>query len=320
MTEPLDLPLARSAVDRDYISRSRPNLFAELAMLETTRILPIFNGKVLLTGFADDPNPELRLLSADALPSYEYLSYLGKTKGAAELPDDSAIVLAVLDQAAADFLEPDEDNWHVLRRTGAGLSDLGAGIYAQGLALYNWNLSHRFCPRCGAATELSQTGWVRVCPVDAHETYPRTDPAIIVNVIDNQDRILLGSQGIWEDNRWSILAGFVEAGESLTAAVIREVYEEAGVRVIEPTYLASQAWPFPYSLMLGFTAKVDPMHSQSDLVPDGEEIEKLRWFSREDIEREAADLLLPGRMSISRVMIEHWFGKKIISATEKGAK
>jgi NAD+ diphosphatase len=320
MYEPLDLPLARSAVDRDYMSRSRPDLFDELALVETTRILPIFNGKVLLTGFDDDPNPELRLLSTDALPSYEYLSYLGKTVGAAELPDGSAIVLAVLDQAAADLLEPDSDNWHVLRRTGAGLSDLGAGIYAQGLALYNWNLTHRFCPRCGTETELSKSGWVRVCPADGHEIYPRTDPAIIVNVIDDQDRILLGSQGIWEDNRWSILAGFVEAGESLTAAVVREVHEEAGVRVIEPTYLASQAWPFPYSLMLGFSAKVDPKHAQSDLVPDGDEIEKLRWFSREDIEREAADLLLPGRMSIARVMIEHWYGKKIISATEKGIR
>lgn len=320
MYEPLDLPLARSAVDRDYISRSLPNLFDELARLETTKILPIFNGKVLLTGFDDDPNPELRLLNTDTVLSYEYLSYLGKTKGAKELPDDSAIVLAVLDQAAADVLEPDSDNWHVLRRTGAGLSDLGAGIYAQGLALYNWNLTHRFCPRCGTATDLSKAGWVRVCPADGHEIYPRTDPAIIVNVIDDQDRILLGSQGIWEDNRWSILAGFVEAGESLTAAVVREVYEEAGVRVVEPTYLASQAWPFPYSLMLGFTAKVDPLHSQSDLVPDGDEIEKLRWFSREDIKREAADLLLPGRMSIARVMIENWYGEKIVSATEKGTK
>lgn len=320
MHEALDLPLARSAVDRDYISRSRPDLFEELNRLETTRILPIYNGKVLLTGFADDPNPELRLLNTNDVSSFEYLSYLGKTKGATELPDGSAVVLAVLDESAAKLLEPDDDNWHILRRTGAGLSDLGAGLYAQALALYNWNLNHRFCPKCGTPTNLAQAGWVRICPVDSHEVYPRTDPAIIVSVIDDQDRILLGSQGIWEDNRWSILAGFVEAGESLTAAVIREVYEEAGVRIIEPTYFASQAWPFPYSLMLGFTAKVDPDHSKSELVPDGEEIEKLRWFSRDDIAREAEDLLLPGRMSISRVMIEYWYGGKIISATEKGSK
>lgn len=320
MHEALDLPLARSAVDRDYLSRTRHDLFETLATESSTRYLPVFDGKVLLTGTAEDPNPELRLFNADELPGFEYLAYLGKSIGADELPDDSAIVLAVLNQEAAMAIEPNDDNWHVLRRTGAGLSDLGAGIYAQALALFNWNKTHGFCPKCGSATELSQGGWVRICPADAHEVYPRTDPAIIVNVIDEQDRILLGSQGVWEENRWSILAGFVEAGESLTAAVIREIYEEAGVRVVEPKYLASQAWPFPYSLMLGFTAKVDPNHAKSDLVPDGEEIEKLRWFSREDIAREAAELLLPGRMTISRAMIEHWYGGKIISATEKGLK
>ena len=317
MHEALDLPLARSAVDRDYLSRSIPNLFENLEKLANTRILPVYNGRVLLSGDADDPKPELRLFRPGEITGYEYLSYLGKTAGASELPDGSAIVLAVLDEKSASAIEPNVENWHVLRRTGAGLSDLGAGIYAQALALYNWNRTHAFCPKCGAATELTQAGWVRICPTDANEIYPRTDPAIIVNVIDSQDRILLGSQGVWEENRWSILAGFVEAGESLTAAVIREVYEEAGVRVVEPKYLASQAWPFPYSLMLGFTAKVDPKFAGTTLVPDGEEIEKLRWFSREDIEREAKDLLLPGRMTISRAMIEHWYGGTIISATEK---
>lgn len=320
MNQVLSLPLARSAVDRDYLSRTNPDLFIELAAKANTRILPIFDGKVLLTGSANDPKPELRLFSPHELATFEYRAYLGKTIGAGELPDDSAIILHVLDQATANDIEPNTDNWHVLRRTGAGLSDLGAGIYAQGLALHNWNLTHGFCPKCGTATEVSQAGWVRICPVDAHEVYPRTDPAIIVSVIDDQDRILLGSQGVWEDNRWSILAGFVEAGESLNAAVIREIYEEAGVRVVEPTYLASQAWPFPYSLMLGFSAKVDPSHAKAEPVPDGDEIEKLRWFSREDIAREAKDLLLPGRMTISRVLIEHWYGGTIISATEEGLK
>jgi NAD+ diphosphatase len=320
MNEALDLPLARSAIDRDYLSRTRADLFDYLDKLPGTKVLPVFDGKVLLTGTGDDPNPELRLFSSHELPNFEYRAYLGKTIGAKELPDDSPIVLAVLNKEDALKIEPDVQNWHVLRRTGAGLSDLGAGIYAQSLALYNWNLSHGYCPKCGTATQLSQAGWVRICPADKHEIYPRTDPAIIVSVIDDQDRILLGSQGIWEENRWSILAGFVEAGESLTAAVTREIFEEAGVRVVEPKYLASQAWPFPYSLMMGFTAKVDPNHAKAELVPDGEEIEKLRWFSRDDIAREAKDLLLPGRMSISRALIEHWYGDKIISATEKGLK
>lgn len=320
MNPALELPLARSAVDRDYLSRTRPLLFEELAKLSTTRVLPIHDGKILLTGPANDPKPELRLFNTDELPQPEYRVYLGKTVGADELPDDSAIILQVYKQAQANEIEPNQDNWHVLRRTGAGLSDFGAGIYAQGLALFNWHTTHGHCPKCGSKTDIDQAGWVRVCPKDSHEIFPRTDPAIIVSVIDDQDRILLGSQGVWEDNRWSILAGFVEPGESLNAAVEREIFEEAGVRVANPVYLASQAWPFPYSLMLGFTASVDSKHAGADLVPDGDEIEKLRWFSRDDIEREASSLLLPGRMTISRVMIEHWYGSQIVSATELDAK
>jgi NAD+ diphosphatase len=208
-------------------------------------------------------------------------------------------------------LESNPDAWHGLRKTGAGLSARDAGLYAEGLALANWHASHLYCPRCGQATETTQSGWVRVCPVDGHQIFPRTDPAIIVSVIDDQDRILLGSQGIWEENRWSILAGFVEPGESLAAAVQREVFEESGVRVIAPEYLGSQAWPFPYSLMVGFTAKVDPKHAGEALVPDGEEIEKLRWFSREEIAAEASSLLLPGTLSIAGALIEHWYGGPI---------
>lgn len=314
MNEPLYMPLARSAVDRDYLARTRENLFAELWQDAQTKVLAVYDGRVLLAGSAHDPRPKLKLVSVHEAPASDLLAYLGKTNVATdELPLGTPIVMAVLDQETAAQLEPDDHGWHHLRRTGAGLSDLDAGLFAEALALANWHASHRHCPKCGAKTEVEQAGWVRRCSVDNLEIFPRTDPAIIVSVIDSQDRILLGSQGVWEENRWSILAGFVEPGESLTAAVIREMYEEAGVVVSEPQYLGSQAWPFPYSLMLGFTAKVID-HGQA--VPDGIEIEKLRWFSREEIAAEAKDLLLPGRMTISRAMIEHWYGAEIISGTE----
>ena len=153
---------------------------------------------------------------------------------------------------------------------------------------------------------------MRRCFKDESEHYPRTDPAVIVAIVDEQDRILLGSQGAWEDNRWSILAGFVEPGESLEAAVVREMFEEAGVIVEAPEYLGSQAWPFPYSLMLGFVAKA----KTTELRPDGEEIEKLRWFSREELAAEAETLLLPNRISIARAIIEHWFGGELVSGSE----
>lgn len=314
MTEPLHMPLARSAVDRDYLSRTRAGLFEELWNNPDTRVLAVYDGRVLLAGSAHEPSPKLKLVSVAEAPPTKLLAYLGKTTVATDdLKVGTPIVMAVLDSETASQLEPDEHGWHQLRRTGAGLSDLDAGLFAQGLALANWHETHLFCPACGSATDVEQGGWVRRCPSDNREIFPRTDPAIIVSVIDEQDRILLGSQGVWEENRWSILAGFVEPGESLTAAVIREMHEEAGVIVSEPKYLGSQAWPFPYSLMLGFSAKVA---DGSALLPDGIEIEKLRWFSRADIAAEAKDLLLPGRMTISRAMIEHWYGGEIISATE----
>lgn len=315
MPEPIYLPMARSALDRDYISRKLDGLFENLDKDSATRILAMHQGKVLLAGDALAVNPQLRFFGTEEIPTSSYLAYLGKANGGHELAEGTSVILAELDAETASAIEPNTDNWRVLRRTGAGLSDLGIGLYAQALALSNWHGTHAHCPKCGALTEITQAGWVRRCPVDGFEIYPRTDPAIIVSVLDHEDRILLGSQGSWEDNRWSILAGFVEPGESLEAAVVREMFEESGLRIVDPKYLGSQAWPFPYSLMVGYTAKIAP-DSEGALLPDGEEIEKLRWFSREDIKREAAQLLLPGRLTISRAIIEHWYGKEIVSASE----
>ena len=295
----LDLPLARQAIDRDYLARTRPDLFDELWADPTTRVLPMFEGSVLLAG------QELRLLPVESVPSASYRVYLGR---------DSVgpIVLAVLSENAAKQLAPEAEQWHHLRKTGAGLDDRDAGLFTQALAIANWHSTHQHCPRCGTPTLVEAGGWVRRCFKDDSEHYPRTDPAVIVAIIDEDDRILLGSQGAWEDNRWSILAGFVEPGESLEAAVIREMFEEAGVVVDEPHYLGSQAWPFPYSLMLGFAARA----KTTDLRPDGDEIEKLRWFSREELAAEAKELLLPNRISIARAIIELWFGGELVSASE----
>lgn len=318
MNEPLYMPLARSLVDRDYLARNQQDLFAELNIDPRTRVLLVHNGKVLLIGENEKFQPKIRLLGIDEAPFGRHRTYLGKTnREHSELSKGTPILMTVLNASEAE--EFGAENWHHLRRTGAGLDDLDAGLFAQALALANWHETHGHCPRCGSETVIEKAGWVRRCVNDGTEIFPRTDPAIIVSVIDDNDRILLGSQGVWEENRWSILAGFVEPGESLTAAVQREMLEEAGVHVAEPEYLGSQAWPFPYSLMIGFTAKIHKNHIGDDLVPDGDEIAKLRWFSREDIAREAEQLLLPGRMTISRMLIEHWFGGEITSATENEA-
>ena len=318
MHEPLNLPLARSAVDRDNPLRSEPEILTRLWQDSETRVLVLWDGKTMLQGTADDPRPQLSLLSVQevqALCEVAHIqldAYLGFTVEAeAGVPAGTKVLLAVLTELGAKQIEPNGEAWHGLRKTGAGLSARDAGLYAEALALANWHESHLHCPRCGSATEIGEAGWRRECPKDAHQIFPRTDPAIIVSVIDDQDRILLGSQGVWEENRWSILAGFVEPGESLAAAVAREVFEESGVRIIAPEYLGSQAWPFPYSLMVGFTARVDPNHKHLELTPDGVEIEKLRWFSREELAAEAGSLLLPGKLSIAGALIEHWYGGPI---------
>jgi len=309
---PLNLPLAQSAVDRDYLERENPDLFDHLWENPATRVLAMFEGNVMLQEHNGVPEAALRLLPIDAVPSATLRVYLGKTtQEQGDEPAGTPVVLAVLGQNSANQVEADPENWHGLRKTGAGLSARDSGLYAQALAIANFHQNHIYCPRCGMPTTIAQGGWKRTCYSDNTDVFPRTDPAIIVSVIDDQDRILLGSQGVWEENRWSILAGFVEPGESLTAAVIREVYEEAGIHVTDVEYLGSQAWPFPYSLMCGFTAKLDPMAGDQALVPDGLEIEKVRWFSRQEIAAERANLLLPGKLSISRALIDRWFGGDI---------
>ena len=149
---------------------------------------------------------------------------------------------------------PDGLAWTPLRDVGAELTAREAGLATTAVALDAWHDRHPRCPRCGAPTRVRAGRLVRVCVVDGSEHYPRTDPAVIMAVVDDDDRILLGHAAHWAPGRCSTLAGFVEAGESLEHAVRREVLEETGVVVGDVTYRGSQPWPFPASLMLGFRA------------------------------------------------------------------
>ena len=313
MTEIKLPPLARWELDRDYLSRSRPELFDELWSTESTRVLVLHQGKALVR--KGPSSPELSLLPVEKVPAANLRVYLGKTTIETALePKGSAIVLAVVNDNSAMSIEADPTLWQSLRTLGSELSDRDAGLFTQSLAVANWHEINQHCPKCGTPTVIEQGGWVRRCFKDNNEIFPRTDPAIIVAITDQEDRILLGSQGTWEQNRWSILAGFVEAGESLEAAVVREMKEECGLEVFDVEYLYSQSWPFPQSLMLGFTAKAD---SSIEFLPDGEEIVKLRWFSRAEIAAEAKSLLLPSDSTISRALIELWYGSAIDSAAEE---
>jgi len=311
VNSPLALPLAQSVIDRDASARDGSELFDLLWLEESTRIIVLHKGKTLVT------NKALKLFTTEEATAGKYRVYLGRSNSLFEgLEPGTAIVLSVLSENAARELEPDETKWHELRRTGAGLTPSHATLFTQSLAIHNWHETHQFCPACGEITIMRQGGWSRFCIKEDRELFPRTDAAVIVSILDDQERILLGSQGSWEDNRWSVLAGFVEAAESLESAVTREMFEEAGILVSEPKYLGSQAWPYPYSLMLGFTAKVDSSNKAEDIQADGIEIAKLRWFSREELKAEAAAIRLPSRISIARALIENWLGEQIETATE----
>jgi len=172
------------------------------------------------------------------------------------------------------------------------------------VALINWHATSPHCGRCGALTDVTSAGLVRHCPACGRDRFPRSDPAIIVAIVDAEDRLLLGHQAVWPTGRMSILAGFVSAGESLEQAVHREVLEESGLQLSAVRYLGSQPWPFPRSLMLGFVARA----AGSRIKVDGIEIEHARWFSRDDLTAaEAAEEVgLPGSASIAQRIIGHW--------------
>jgi NAD+ diphosphatase len=297
------LPLSRHQLDRDYLSRNEPELFERLWSDPETRVVLLWKGDALL-----DDRGGLALLPTASVPAPELRLYLGRS--IAEGSTDTVFVAAVLSDEVAESINPDPVAWGNLRMLGTTLSDLHAGLFTAALALANWHASHGFSPRTGARTVPELGGWVRRSVEDGGEVFPRTDPAIIVGIIDSNDRILLGSNALWETNRYSLLAGFVEPGESLESAVIREVFEESGIRVVDPVYRGSQPWPFPASLMLGFTARVDP-EVESTLTPDGAEILDLRWFSRDELTAALDEISLPGRTSIARAIIEDWYGGPI---------
>lgn len=196
-----------------------------------------------------------------------------------------------------------------LREVSASWPDRDAGLFVHAVGLANWHLLHGFCPRCGGRTAPEAAGHVRRCEACGAQQFPRCDPAVIMLVVDDEDRTLLGHNPAWPPGRFSTLAGFVEPGESCEQAVVREVFEEVGVPVDSVTYEGSQPWPLPSSLMLGFRARA----ADTALRIDKEEITEARWFSREELRAawRTRDVLVPPGVSIARWLIERWYGEPI---------
>lgn len=299
------LPLSRSTLDRDALNRDSPDVLERAWTDSATRVAVLSGGRAL-----QDPADATRLslLPPGSLPQPDLLLYLGKTTEHGDPPAGTVVLGAVFDAV------PVEGDWLDLRFDGAALAARDAGMFAQLLGLANWHRVAGFSPRTGRATVPGRGGWVRH-PAGATEEssgehlFPRTDSAVIMGVVDGDDRMLLASNGSWPAGRVSVLAGFVEPGESFEAAVRREVWEEVGVRVGDAHYLGSQPWPFPASVMVGFLARTEGDARAVELRPDGVEIREARWFTREQLAAESGTTIrLPGRTSIARSIIEHWYG------------
>ena len=239
-----------------------------------------------------------RWLYLGAQDDVGYLAAALRDDEAAGSPADSPTDVAAAGAGA--------DRWASLREVGAALSDRDAGLATMAVGLVAWHRSLAHCPRCGAGLLVEESGWLLRCPLDASAHYPRTDPAVIVALVDASDRLLLAHATQWSPLRFSNVAGFVEPGESAEQAVRREVAEETGVLVGAVTYLGSQPWPFPASLMLAFRAAAET----TEVTADGVELSEARWFTRAGLldDVDAGRVTLPGRTSIARLMIEDWFG------------
>ncbi len=324
-----DLALSRSALDRVALERRRPEILTELLDDPRTRVVEIRGdrmhvapgGRAADSPGADGPGGDgpggatedgLRLVlrAPEPVDRTRLGLHLGRD-------GDGTAYVGVVAQGAEGDTDPAQDGWLTLRQAGEALAPRDAGVFTTALALANWHATHRFCPRCGAPTEPVQAGWVRRCERDGSEHYPRTDPAVIMSVVDPDDRLLLGRGAHWPEGRFSVLAGFVEPGESFEAAVAREVAEEVGVAVDGVRYLGNQPWPFPSSVMIGFEATT----RETALTIDPVEMAEARWVSR----KEYRDLLrsgtirTPSGISIAKRIIEHWLGQTVESVVPPGS-
>jgi len=294
----LDLALSRSKLDRAAHLRTDQSALDQ--MWEKAEIAQISGDRFRILNIEEEKKVSLEFLKANQIKAGAGERYF---LGLSENGKPYFLWHTQFDENA----KPTSGIFKSLREIGAFLNDLEIGIAAHGLALAQWHDAHPMCAKCGAKTESVQGGSVRECVVDRKQHHPRTDPAIIVLVKDSQDRVLLGHQKIWPENRFSTLAGFVEPGESFERCVRREVFEEAGVNVISMNYLGSQPWPFPASIMIAYEALIDNPEAAKG---DGAEIEEVRWFTRESMKAAVAaeTIILPPTISVARAMINRWYG------------
>lgn len=306
--------------DRSAELRSDGAALAALAARGDARFLPVWRGKPLIAGEARDRLGWLVADSAVLAHGRDKRLFMGFHGGAPHFAADvSAWEPDGLDRAAlAMFFDPTEHHhpdlpgdhrFAELRGSMSLLSPVDAAMGATARALFNWHRTHRFCSSCGVRSGPVMAGWQRQCPSCNAQHFPRTDPVVIMLVVRG-NRLLLGRSPGWPEGMYSALAGFVEPGESLEAAVRREVYEETGIRAGEVRYIASQPWPWPNSLMLGFVAE-----ALTDAITLDHELEDARWMTCEELVDVLAGLhpqvRRPRAGAIAHYLISGWLAGQI---------
>jgi NAD+ diphosphatase len=294
-----------SLIDRAGSLRTNP---ATLDLLwQKAKIIQVIEGRIATDGdkltYASTQEISELISSAQFSEGSRYFLGLGLTDQIPYFAWDSQWVGEISDDVKAE-------GFSTLREIGSELSPIEFELSLHAIALSNWHRAHPRCPRCGGATRVDLGGAARFCDADQSQHHPRTDSAVIVLIKDRQDRILLGHQPVWPEGRFSTFAGFLEPGETFEQCVSREVFEESGVTVSEISYLGSQPWPFPASIMVAFEAVTD---SPEVARGDGEEITEVKWFSRAELKAAVAEgsLLLPPTISVARKMIEGWLGASV---------
>lgn len=310
------LRYAGGDLDRAGIQRKDPAWVAAQLARADTLLVPVWRDRNLIAGLPEGTpravTPE-RANAEDVLASAAGEPVFLGTRGDRAL---FASDLSACDENRAEQLAGG-DGFIDLRVVGPLLSATDAALCAYARGISYWNRHNQFCHRCGNNNHAEQGGYARKCNACEHITFPRTDPAVIMLVVAESDsgpaRCLLGRDPRWPRGTYSTLAGFVEPGESLEEAVVREVFEETGVRVHEVSYMASQPWPFPASIMLGFRAAA----KDTALNLDTEEVEDARWFTAVEIAKfgewgdHHAPLQVPRRDSIARFLIDTWVAEQI---------
>ena len=304
----LDLPLVRGHVDPAVALRESVAPLALVCAGEADVILVDGSGFVLLDEATDS--------SLDA----PVLRRLVGEEGARAAEGATASFIGVAGGRPVVAIETNRDEalgrWEHLRAVGWQLDGDDAALALTALALAGWHANYRYCPRCGASVQLVSGGWAARCETCDRLEYPRQDPAIIVLVQNHDGRVLLAHNALWRPGFVSIIAGYVEAGESPDVTVAREVAEEVGVEIETPTYVATQPWPFGRSQMMGYRARTaSPCPTPQ---ADGVEIEWARFYSRDELTRalESGEISAPGRASIAYALLREWYGDELPSGPD----